>query len=215
MAQQSRPEGLAIITGAASGMGEASARLMAEAGWPLLLCDVNAERLGNSAKTLGKGDAEVLAGDISAPGFGDDLAAALKGRKVGALVHAAGLSPTMASAERILDVNLAGTMRLTETVLPHMSEGACAVLFASSAAHQMGDKMDEQIGAVTTPEAVATLAPLCQDNSAWPIRWPSAGSISGPSTSPTNSAPRAAASPRSRRGSSPRRWASRNTSSNR
>ena len=144
MAQQSRPEGLAIVTGAASGMGEASARLMAEAGWPLLLCDVNAERLGNSAKALGKGDAEVLAGDISAPGFGDALVAALKGRKVGALVHAAGLSPTMASAERILDVNLAGTMRLTETVLPHMSEGACAVLFASSAAHQMGDKMDER-----------------------------------------------------------------------
>ncbi len=162
---QARAEGIAIVTGAASGMGEASARLMAEAGWPLLLCDVNAERLGNSAKALGAGDAEVLAGDISAPDFGAQLVAALKGRKVGALIHCAGLSPTMASAERILDVNLAGTMRLTAAVLPHMSEGACAVLFASSAAHQIGDRMDETIGAVVTPEAVATLAPLCQDNS--------------------------------------------------
>jgi NAD(P)-dependent dehydrogenase (short-subunit alcohol dehydrogenase family) len=165
MADQSRPERIAIVTGAASGMGEASARLMAEAGWPLLLCDVNAERLESSAKAMGQGDADLLAGDISAPDFGDKLVAAIKGRKVGALIHCAGLSPTMASAERILEVNLAATMRLTAAVLPHMSEGACAVLFASSAAHQIGDRMDDTIGAVVTPEAVATLAPLCQDNS--------------------------------------------------
>lgn len=162
---QPRPEGIAVVTGAASGMGESSARLLAQAGWPLLLCDVNAERLGNSAKALGAGDAELLAGDISSPEFGAQLVAALKGRKVGAMVHAAGLSPTMASAERILDVNLAGTMRLTNAVLPHMSEGACAVLIASSAAHQIGDRMDETIGAVVTSEAVASLVPLCQDNS--------------------------------------------------
>lgn len=165
MADQSRPEGIAIVTGGASGMGEASAKLMAEAGWPLLLCDVNAERLGNSAKAMGQGDADLLTGDISAPDFGEKLVAALKGRKVGAMIHCAGLSPTMASAERILEVNLAATMRLTAAVLPHMSEGACAVLFASSAAHQIGDRMDDTIGAVVTPEAVQTLAPLCQGNS--------------------------------------------------
>ena len=160
-----RPEGIAVVTGAASGMGEASAKLMAEAGWQLLLCDVNAERLASSAKAMGQGDADQLAGDISAPDFGEKLVAALKGRKVGALIHCAGLSPTMASAERILEVNLAATMRLTATVLPHMSEHACAVLFASSAAHQIGDRMDDTIGAVVTPEAVASLVPLCQDNS--------------------------------------------------
>lgn len=158
-------EGIAIVTGAASGMGEASAKLLAENGWPLLLCDMNAERLGNSAKALGKGDAELLAGDISAADFPARLVEALKGRKVGALVHCAGVSPTMASADRVLEVNLASTMRLTDAVLPHVSEGAALVLFASSAAHQIGDRMDEQIGAVTTPDAVASLAPLCQDNS--------------------------------------------------
>ncbi len=165
MADQAKPEGIAIVTGAASGMGEASARLMGEAGWELLLCDVNAERLASAAKAMGQGDADQLAGDISAPDFGDRLVAALKGRKIGALIHCAGLSPTMASAERILEVNLAATMRLTDTVLPHMSEGACAVLFASSAAHQIGDRMDDTIGAVVTPEAVASLEPLCQGNS--------------------------------------------------
>ncbi len=162
---QARTEGIAIITGAASGMGEASARLMGEAGWELLLCDVNAERLASAATAMGQGNADQLAGDISAADFGDRLVAALKGRKIGALIHCAGLSPTMASAERILEVNLAATMRLTATVLPHMSEGACAVLFASSAAHQIGDRMDETIGAVVTPEAVASLEPICQGNS--------------------------------------------------
>lgn len=165
MANQTRAEGIAVITGAASGMGEASAKLMGEAGWDLLLCDVNAERLATAAQAMGQGNADQLAGDISAPDFSDRLVAALKGRKIGALIHCAGLSPTMASAERILEVNLAATMRLTATVLPHMSEGACAVLFASSAAHQIGDRMDDTIGAVVTPEAVASLVPLCQDNS--------------------------------------------------
>lgn len=160
-----KPQGIAIITGAASGMGEASARLMAGAGWDLLLCDVNAERLAASAKAMGAGAATQLAGDISAPDYGAQLIAALAGRKVGAVIHCAGLSPTMAGAERILEVNLAATMRLTEAVLPHMREGACAVLFASSAAHQIGAAMDDTIGAVTTPEGVASLVPLCQDNS--------------------------------------------------
>ena len=165
MAERASPEGIAIVTGAASGMGEASARLMGEAGWDLLLCDVNADRLASAAAAMGQGNADLLAGDISAAEFGDKLVAALNGRKIGALIHCAGLSPTMASAERILEVNLAATMRLTATVLPHMSEGACAVLFASSAAHQIGDRMDETIGAIVTPEAVSSLEPICQGNS--------------------------------------------------
>jgi NAD(P)-dependent dehydrogenase (short-subunit alcohol dehydrogenase family) len=161
---QSRAEGIAIVTGAASGMGESSARLMAEAGWKLLLCDLNAERLAQSAKAMGADDATLLAGDISASDFPQRLEAAIGGQPVGAVIHCAGLSPTMADAARILEVNLAATMRLTSTVLPHMSEGACAVLFASSAAHQIGTAMDDQISPVVTPEAVAGLAALCQDN---------------------------------------------------
>src|SRR5262245_25014550 len=131
----SQANGIAVVTGAASGMGEATARLLAEAGWSqLLLCDLNAERLDASAQRI-EGQAETLAGDISEAGYGDKLAATLAGRQIGALVHCAGLSPTMAGPERVLEVNLAATMRLVEAIRPHMAEGACAVLFASSAAH--------------------------------------------------------------------------------
>jgi NADP-dependent 3-hydroxy acid dehydrogenase YdfG len=51
-AVEGRPAGLAVITGAASGMGEAAARLMSEAGWPLLVCDLNGERLAAPADRL-------------------------------------------------------------------------------------------------------------------------------------------------------------------
>jgi NAD(P)-dependent dehydrogenase (short-subunit alcohol dehydrogenase family) len=140
-------------------MGQSAARLLAEDGWPLLLCDLNADRLAQTAEQL-PGKVEMLAGDISDLAYGDKLVAALAGRPIGALIHCAGLSPTMASAERILEVNLAATMRLIEAVRPRMSEGAAAVLFASSAAHQIGDALDAQIGKVTTPDSVATLAPI-------------------------------------------------------
>lgn len=153
-------KGVAVVTGAASGMGEAAARLLGEAGWsPLLLCDLNAERLAETAQRLG-GATEILAGDISDPAYGDTLTAALAGRPIGALIHCAGLSPTMADAPRVLDVNLAATMRLVDAVRPHMAEGACAVLFASSAAHMQGTALDERINAVRTPEAVASLIDL-------------------------------------------------------
>ena len=63
------PQGIAVVTGAASGMGEAAARLLAEAGWSeLLLCDLNAERLAATAQRI-DGQAETLAGDIAAPGI--------------------------------------------------------------------------------------------------------------------------------------------------
>lgn len=159
-----RPAGVAVVTGAASGMGEAAARLLGEAGWPLLACDLNGDRLEAAATGFrANGPVETLDGDISDPGFPDRLVAALAGRPVGALIHCAGLSPTMADPVRILEVNLAATFRLVEAVRPRMSEGAAAVLFASSAAHMIGANLDEQISRITTPEAVASLAPISPD----------------------------------------------------
>src|SRR5207302_11291240 len=88
----------------------------------------------------------------------DRLLSALGDQPVGALIHCAGLSPTMADPARILEVNLAATMRLLAAVRPRMAQGAAAVLFASSAAHLVGASLDEPLSKVTTPEAVASLA---------------------------------------------------------
>jgi NAD(P)-dependent dehydrogenase (short-subunit alcohol dehydrogenase family) len=77
----------------------------------------------------------VLAGDVSDRAFPGRLLERLAGRPIGALVHTAGLSPTMADAARVLAVNYDASVRLTDAILPHMAEGACAVLIASSSGY--------------------------------------------------------------------------------
>lgn len=164
---ETKPQGMAVVTGAASGMGLEAAKLMSAAGWPLLLCDLAAERLEAAAQALrGAGPVETLAGDLSDPAWPERLAEALAGRQVGALIHCAGLSPTMAEPARILEVNLAASMRLVEAVRPHVAEGAGLVLFASTAAHMAGAGLDQRIDAATRPEDVAGLVTLAPDSGA-------------------------------------------------
>ena len=147
MPQHSHP-GLAIVTGAAAGMGAAAAPAMAEQGWTLLLCDLKDEKLAAAAASLPQSaKVETLAVDIADAQFAPRLASALRGQHVGALVHCAGLSPSMAAAERILHVNLAATIAVLDAVQPLMAEGGAAVVFASSAGHTLGAVLDEAIQA--------------------------------------------------------------------
>jgi NAD(P)-dependent dehydrogenase (short-subunit alcohol dehydrogenase family) len=53
------------------------------------------------------------------------------------LVHAAGISPTMADARRIFAVDLVGTQLLLSAFEPLVEPGSSAVCFASSAAYQV------------------------------------------------------------------------------
>lgn len=134
-------EGKVIITGAAGGMGRPSAQRFAAQGRSLLLCDVNAQRLDALADELRATGVKVdtLVGDIAAPDFPENLIAALKGSPIFALVHTAGLSPTMADADRILEVNYFATERLVSALLPRFSKGGCAVLISSVSAYMLGD----------------------------------------------------------------------------
>ncbi|MFZ0668048.1 MAG: SDR family oxidoreductase [Acidimicrobiales bacterium] len=53
------------------------------------------------------------------------------------LVHAAGISPTMADPGRIFEVDLLGTQLLLDALEPVIEAGSSAVCFASSAAYQV------------------------------------------------------------------------------
>jgi len=140
---------------------------MSDAGWSLLLCDMAGERLDAVAEGLGAlAPAQTLVRDITETGFSEALISALADRPVAALIHCAGISPTMAEPARILEVNLAATMSLVDVVRPRMAEGAAAVLFASSAAHMLGAALDEPISQVTTAEAVASLAAYAPNSGA-------------------------------------------------
>ncbi len=138
MTGQTFAKGVAIVTGAAGGMGRECARLLAEAGWrELILCDLAEERLAAVAeKAIATGArAEILAGEITDPSFMERLRTMIGGRGIGAVVHTAGLSPQMADKGRILAVNLDATIALVDTIRPLMNEGSAALLFASTASY--------------------------------------------------------------------------------
>lgn len=125
-------DGIAIITGAAGGMGRAIATAFAEAGRPILLADLRREPLDEMALALGqKVWVDIVSGDISASDYAAKLLAALGGRPISVLAHAAGVSPSMADGQRIFEINFNATRRLVETLLPHMP-GGVAVLIASN-----------------------------------------------------------------------------------
>lgn len=134
-------EGIVVITGAAGGMGRPSAQRFAAQGRSLLLCDVNAQRLEALAEELRATGVNVdtLVGDVAAPEFPGSVISALGGRPIFALVHTAGLSPTMADVDRILEVNFFASERLAAALLPHFSKGGCAVLISSSSGYMLGD----------------------------------------------------------------------------
>jgi NAD(P)-dependent dehydrogenase (short-subunit alcohol dehydrogenase family) len=154
---------IAVITGAAGGMGAAVATRLARVGWPLLLCDLEARRLEPLAAELSAGGrpVEILAGDIGDSDYPERLINALAARDIGVLIHTAGLSPTMADAERILRVNFDATARLVDVARPRMANGGCVVLIASSAAHMVkSDEWDRALTEAIAARSSAALLPL-------------------------------------------------------
>ncbi|MDG2004637.1 MAG: SDR family oxidoreductase [Novosphingobium sp.] len=124
---------VAIVTGAAGGMGSAIARNLADEGRPLILVDLNPDPIEELAADLSiKVPVAIAAGDVSDPQFPAGIIAALEGRKIGVLAHAAGVSPSMADGNRVFDINFTATRRLVEAMLPHMASGGTAVLIASN-----------------------------------------------------------------------------------
>ncbi|MDB5437846.1 MAG: hypothetical protein JWM33_273 [Caulobacteraceae bacterium] len=144
------PTQVAVVTGAAGGMGGAIARTFADEGRPLILCDLHADRLQALADGLqGKAPVAIVAGDVSDPQYPAQIIAALAGRRLGALVHAAGVSPSMADGRRIFEINFNATRRLVEAVLPAMAAGGAVVLIASNSGQLTAHpRMDKALGKV-------------------------------------------------------------------
>ena len=125
--------GVSVVTGAAGGMGRAIASTFAREGRSLILSDVRQEALDRLAAEVGSGaPVAFVAGDITATDFPARIAAAASGRAIDALVHAAGVSPSMADGRRVLEINFSATKRLVEDLLPNMANGGVAILIASN-----------------------------------------------------------------------------------
>src|SRR5262245_24443486 len=130
----------AVITGASSGMGRACVERLRAVADVVIAVDLAAPDIPG---TTG------VACDVSDPGSVDALAArAAAAGPLRALVHAAGISPTMGDARRVLAVDLVGTQLLLDAFGRLVEPGAAAVCFASSAAYAIAPFVDDEMEAL-------------------------------------------------------------------
>jgi NAD(P)-dependent dehydrogenase (short-subunit alcohol dehydrogenase family) len=130
-------DNILVITGGAGGMGLACGRALADRG-RLLLVDLREDLLDLARKALGAQGAvvETLRCDVTSPA--DIAAVADRVHELGrlrCLVHTAGVSPEMADAAKVLDVDLAGSVRITDALFPLVNPGSSAILIGSIAGY--------------------------------------------------------------------------------
>lgn len=120
-----------IVTGAARGIGAATARLVAARGAQVFAFDINREGLLDLQRELSLADSQIGTLDIgNQNSISSTIAAVVKSAgKIDALINTAGIvGPTnvkvedvnWADFENTLRVNLYGTIWLTQAVVPHM-----------------------------------------------------------------------------------------------
>lgn len=134
---------VAVVTGAGSGIGRATAVRLAREGARVVAADVVAERLDQLVAEEPDLDLVPVAGDITAEDGVERVVAAAGGR-VDLLANVAGIMdgflPTAevddATWERVFAVNVTAVLRLSRAVLPLMVEagGGAVVNVASEAA---------------------------------------------------------------------------------
>ncbi|WP_371551866.1 SDR family oxidoreductase [Streptomyces sp. NBC_00554] len=135
------------------GMGLAVARRLA-AGRRVLLADWSAPGLEATVGTL-RGEGHEVEGhtvDVTQRDSVESLAvAAGAAGRVDAVVHTAGVSPVMATARQIYEVDLLGTAHVIDAFLPVASAGTSLVCVASMAGHFASLSADLERHLATAP----------------------------------------------------------------
>ena len=141
---------VAVITGAASGLGRATAQHLAAAGAKLWLVDVNAAALAETASLLATSGVEIATEsfDLTDPAACAATVASAVARfgRLDALCNVAGViylanTPQMPLDQyrRTLDVNLTAPFLLSQAAIPHLLEAQGAIVNVASSAAFIGE----------------------------------------------------------------------------
>ena len=136
------PTKVALITGAARGIGKATTRAFLDQGWAVALLDIDAETLDTTMEELGSQERTLrLHADISNPDQIKSAFAELEAKfgRLDALVNNAGiaifkpiLETTLEDWNRVLAVNLTGPVLMTQIAAPLLSKTRGAVVNIAS-----------------------------------------------------------------------------------
>ena len=153
-----------VVIGAGS-IGQAIARRVS-AGKHVVLADLRQGNADAAAEVLSSAGFEVTAATVDVSSRESihalvEAAAALG--DIAGVIHAAGVSPSQASPEAILHVDLYGTAVLLEEFGNVIAHGGAGVVIASQSGHRLGALTAEQDAALATTPADELLAlPMLQ-----------------------------------------------------
>lgn len=134
---------ICVITGGGSGMGLATAKLLGGL-HHLVLVGRTEEKLRKAQKLLQEGGAEVdiCPGDVSDKAFVASLAAFAKELgDVKVVIHSAGVSPHMTTADQIFRINAIGTMNVDLAFAEVMDQGVILNVSSMSGYIPSGDRV--------------------------------------------------------------------------
>ena len=137
----------ALVTGAAGGLGRATAIALAEAGAQVCIVDLNADGLAETAATIGDGAFVHVADLCQAANCAPVVAAAVaRFGRLDALCNVAGVlklanahQMPLADWNLVIAVNLTAPFLLCQAAIPHLLEANGAIVNVSSLAAHIGE----------------------------------------------------------------------------
>lgn len=154
-----------IVVIGAGAIGLAIARRVS-AGKHVLLGDLRLETAAAAARTLGDAGFEASTAGVDVSSRPSVRALVEKATSIGevfGVIHAAGVSPSQASPETILRVDLYGTALVLEEFGNVIAPGGSGVVIASQSGHRLPPlSVDQNVALATTPVEALLQLPMLQ-----------------------------------------------------